>query len=136
MALCDRLEVARGTREAVRDRLAAASLARLNTPDPDTFHDDARFALDALVALTTRPDQIKALRQTVRATRGALRPSGDDFAMLRLVLLALLPQIGGILLMVSRSEIGRRRVIDGGSQRRGRSAQAAAAVGGRFGLTA
>jgi len=31
-----------------------------------------------------------------------LRPSGDDFIMLRLILLALLPQIGGILLMVGR----------------------------------
>jgi hypothetical protein len=37
------------------------------------------------------------------ATHGALKPTGDDFAMLRLVLLALLPQIGGILLMVGRS---------------------------------
>src|SRR5581483_9496552 len=40
-ALCDRLEAARGSREAVRDRLAAASLARLNAPNPDTFRDDA-----------------------------------------------------------------------------------------------
>jgi hypothetical protein len=31
-----------------------------------------------------------------------LRPTGDDFAMLRLVLLAVLPQVGGILLMVGR----------------------------------
>jgi hypothetical protein len=31
-----------------------------------------------------------------------LRPTGDDFAMLRLILLALLPQLGGILLMVGR----------------------------------
>jgi hypothetical protein len=31
-----------------------------------------------------------------------LRPTPEDFAMLRLVLLALLPQIGGILLMVGR----------------------------------
>ena len=31
-----------------------------------------------------------------------LRPTLEDFAMLRLVLLALLPQIGGILLMVGR----------------------------------
>jgi hypothetical protein len=30
-----------------------------------------------------------------------LQPTSNDFAMLRLVLLALLPQIGGILLMVS-----------------------------------
>lgn len=76
MGLCDRLEVARVGREAVRDRLAAASLARLNAPDPETFQADARFALDALPALTTRPDQIKALRQTILnlAVRGKLVP--------------------------------------------------------------
>ena len=74
MALCDRLEAARASREAVRDRLAAASLARLNAPDPETFQADARFALDALPALTTRPDQIKQLRQTILnlAVRGKL----------------------------------------------------------------
>lgn len=74
MALCDQLEAARAKREATRDCLAAASLARLNTPDPDTFQDDARFALDALPALTTRPDQIKQLRQTILnlAVRGKL----------------------------------------------------------------
>lgn len=74
MGLCDRLEAARSAREAVRDRLAAASLARLNVPDPETFQADARFALDALPALTTRPDQIKALRQTILnlAVRGKL----------------------------------------------------------------
>jgi type I restriction enzyme, S subunit len=76
MALCDRLEAARGSREATRDKLTAASLARLNAPDPDTFQDDIRFALDALPALTTRFDQIKALRQTILnlAARGKLVP--------------------------------------------------------------
>jgi type I restriction enzyme S subunit len=76
MALCDRLEVARAEREATRDRLTAASLARLNAPDPETFQDDARFALDALPALTTRPDQIKLLRQTILnlAVHGKLVP--------------------------------------------------------------
>lgn len=76
MALCDQLEAARAQREATRDRLAAASLARLNAPDPDTFPADARFALDALPALTTRPDQIKQLRQTILnlAVRGKLVP--------------------------------------------------------------
>ncbi|MGH2362034.1 MAG: restriction endonuclease subunit S [bacterium] len=76
MALCDRLEVARGEREATRDRLAAASLARVNAPDPETFHDDARFALNALPALTTRADQINQLRQTIfnLAVRGKLEP--------------------------------------------------------------
>lgn len=76
MALCDRLEAARTAREATRDRLSAASLARLNEPDPETFRDDARFALDALPALTARPDQIKQLRQTILnlAVRGRLVP--------------------------------------------------------------
>ena len=80
MALCDRLEAARAEREATRDRLAAASLARLNAPDPETFHDDARFALDALPALTTRPDQIKQLRQTILnlAVRGKLVPQDPN----------------------------------------------------------
>jgi type I restriction enzyme S subunit len=76
MALCDRLEAARTAREATRDRLAAASLARLNAPDPDTFPTDARFVLDALSTLTTRPDQIKQFRQTILnlAVRGRLVP--------------------------------------------------------------
>ncbi len=76
MALCDQLEAARAAREATRDRLAAASLARLNTPDAETFADDAHFALDALPALTARPDQIKQLRQTILnlAVRGKLVP--------------------------------------------------------------
>jgi len=76
MGLCDRLEAARAEREVTRDRLVAASLARLNEPDPDTFQDDARFVLNELPALTTRPDQIKQLRQTILnlAVRGKLVP--------------------------------------------------------------
>lgn len=80
MALCDRLQAARQTREATRDKFAAASLARLNAPDPETFRDDARFALDALPALTARPDQIKRLRQTILnlAVRGKLVPQDPN----------------------------------------------------------
>ena len=76
MGLCDQLEAARAEREATRDRLTASSLARLNAPDPETFQDDARFVLNALPALTTRPDQIKQLRQTILnlAVRGKLVP--------------------------------------------------------------
>ncbi len=76
MALCDRLEAARAEREATRDRLSVASLARLNAPDPDpaVFQDHAAFALDNLGPLTTRPDQVNALRQTILnlAVRGKL----------------------------------------------------------------
>ena len=76
MALCDRLEAARMEREATRDQLAAASLVRLNDPDPDpvVFQNHAAFALENLAPLTTRTDQIKALRQTILnlAVRGKL----------------------------------------------------------------
>ena len=95
MALCDRLEEARKAREEVRDKLTAASLARLTAPDTtaqaepakvgtgfasgsatseDDFPTHAAFALEALPAPTTRPDQIKTLRQTILnlAVRGKL----------------------------------------------------------------
>jgi len=78
MALCDRLEAARVEREAARDRFTAASLARLNAPDPDpaSFATHARFAINTLPTLTTRPDQIKQVRQTILnlAVRGKLVP--------------------------------------------------------------
>lgn len=76
MALLDRMEAARQQREATRDRLTVASLARLTAPDADAadFPANARFALATLPALTTRPDQIKPLRQTILnlAVRGKL----------------------------------------------------------------
>ena len=76
MALCDRLEAARAEREATRDRLTAASLVRLDAPDPDPaiFRVHAAFALENIAPLTTRLDQIKALRQTILnlAVRGKL----------------------------------------------------------------
>lgn len=82
MALCDRLETARATREVTRDRLTAASLARLAAPDTDeqAFRAHARFALNTLPALTARPDQIKALRQTILnlAVRGKLVPQDPE----------------------------------------------------------
>ena len=82
MALCDRLETARTGRETTRNRLAAASLARLNAPvpDPAAFRNDAAFALDNLTPLTIRPDQIKALRQTILnlAVRGKLVPQDPN----------------------------------------------------------
>lgn len=76
MVLCDRLEKAREEREATRDRFAAATFARLNAPDPETFRNDAQFALGALPVLTARPNQVKQLRQTILnlAVQGKLVP--------------------------------------------------------------
>ncbi len=80
MALCNQLQAARAEREAVRDRLTAASLARLNALEPGTVRDDARLALDALPELIARPDQIKQLRQTILnlAVRGKLVPQNPS----------------------------------------------------------
>jgi type I restriction enzyme S subunit len=69
MALCDQLEAAQQERERRRDRLAAASLQRLNQPatytTPDAQREHARFHLQILPRLTTRPEHIKAMRQTI-----------------------------------------------------------------------
>lgn len=114
MALCDRLEEARKTREETRDKFTAATLSRLTAPEaasaletetddtnaptgatpnqagsdnaaisypsgtasgqPSDFRTHARFAIETLPALTSRPDQIKSLRQTILnlAVRGKL----------------------------------------------------------------
>lgn len=76
MALCDQLEASRTERETARDKLATVSLTRLNAPDPDpdTFRNHAAFVLENLTPLTTRPDQIRALRKTILnlAVRGQL----------------------------------------------------------------
>lgn len=84
MALCDQLEAARTEREATRDRLTAAGLARLNAPNPETLATDAHLVLDALHSITARADQIKQLRQAILnlAVRGKLvqQIGGDGFA--------------------------------------------------------
>ncbi len=116
MALCNALEAARTERETKRDRLAAASLARLNTPDPETFRDDARFALDALPALTTRPNQMKHLRQNILnlAVRGKLVPQdpADEPAE------DLLKRIAGKKTERARKSEGRRNGLPDASLRR------------------
>jgi hypothetical protein len=48
------------------------------------------------------PQTTAAIRLTTWVSQGNLRPVEDDFAMLRLLLLSLLPQLGGVLLMVGR----------------------------------
>ncbi len=87
MALCDELEAAQAKRERRRDRLVAATLHGLNNGDasaePDTrptFEDNARFYFNHLPRLTTRPEHIHQLRQTILnlAVRAKTRPAGSD----------------------------------------------------------
>ena len=76
MTLCDRLETSRTAREAAGNRLTRASYTRLRAPDTDnaTFRSNARFAIEALPALTAHSDQVVSLRQTILdlAVRGKL----------------------------------------------------------------
>ncbi len=93
MVLLDQLEAARIARETARDRLTTSNLARLagRKADIANFAVNARFSLATLPALTTRVDQIKALRQTILnlAIRGKLvaQNHGDEPAseLLKLV---------------------------------------------------
>jgi len=81
MALCDRLEAAQAERESRRDRLVASSLNRLNNgADPDAFRDHARFYFNHLPRLTTKPEHIQQLRQTILnlAVRGKLVPQDSN----------------------------------------------------------
>ena len=87
MALCDQLEAAKTEREQSRDRLVAASLHHLNQPTdveeadtPEAFRNHARFIFNHLSRLTTRPEHIKQLRQTILnlAVRGKLVPQDPN----------------------------------------------------------
>jgi hypothetical protein len=57
----------------------------------------------AAVAGTADPQTAAAVKLVAWVTAGAVRPTADDFGMLRLMLLSLLPQLGGLLLMVGRA---------------------------------
>ena len=87
MALCDQLEAARAEREAGRDKLTLSTLVNLNGTDPETFPDDASFALEHLEPLTKRTDQIKQLRHTILnlAVKGYLTKQSSDDAPINAV---------------------------------------------------
>jgi hypothetical protein len=66
---------------------------------------ERRQLLDSAVASVGQSADAQsdaAIKLVTWLSHGLLRPTMEDFAMLRLVLLALLPQIGGILLLVGR----------------------------------
>ena len=90
---------------SARDRECGRGVGKF-CRERETAVAERRQILDtamASVGQTADPQTDAAIKLVAWVTHGMVRPSGDDFAMLRLVLLALLPQIGGILLMVSRS---------------------------------
>lgn len=78
MVLCDELDAAQRERELRRDRLVATSLKYLNQPAVNSpleaLQEDVRFYLNHLFQLTTKPNHIRELRQTIfgLAVRGLL----------------------------------------------------------------
>ena len=80
MALCERLDSARGERDRRRDRLTAASNYHLNNATREVLRKHATFYLAHLPSLTTRPEQVKQFRQTILnlAVRGQLVPQDPD----------------------------------------------------------
>jgi len=90
---------------AARDRECKGGFGKF-CREREAAVDERRQALETAmqaIAQTADPQTDAVIRIVAWATHGALQPTGNDFAMLRLFLLALLPQIGGILLMVGRS---------------------------------
>jgi len=98
-------QAALGDAMSARDRECKGGVGKF-CRERELAVNERRQALDTAmqaVGQTADPQTDAAIRIVAWATHGALQPTGNDFAMLRLVLLALLPQIGGILLMVGRS---------------------------------
>lgn len=87
-----------------RDRECTGGVGKFCRAREDAV-TERRRALDAATAavqVTADPQIEAATKVAAWVSFGWLKPSSDDFAMLRLVLLALLPQVGGLLLMVAR----------------------------------
>ena len=91
---------------AARDRECKGGVGKF-CREREAAVNERRQAVDVAmhsVEQTADPQTEAAIRIVAWMSRGSLQPSGDDFAMLRLVFLALLPQIGGILLLVGRAK--------------------------------
>jgi len=89
---------------AARDRECKGGIGKF-CREREAAVTERRQAVDVAmrsVEQAADPQTEASIRIVAWASRGMLQPTGDDFAMLRLVLLALLPQIGGILLMIGR----------------------------------
>ncbi|CCD89758.1 conserved membrane protein of unknown function [Bradyrhizobium sp. ORS 285] len=97
-------QTALGDAMAARDRECKGGVGKF-CREREAAVAERRQALDtamAAVSKTADPQTEAAIKLVAWITQGRLAPSADDFAMLRLILLALLPQLGGILLMVGR----------------------------------
>jgi hypothetical protein len=87
-----------------RDRECASGAGK-NCRNREDAVAERRKVLDGAVSAIEQsadPQTQAASRIVSWLTGGMAKPSADDVAMLRLILLALLPQLGGVLLMIGR----------------------------------
>jgi hypothetical protein len=99
---------------AARDRECKVVIGRF-CREREAAVAERRQVLDAAMASVGQaadPQTDAAIKLVAWASADILRPAPEDFAMFRLLLLALLPQVGGILMMVGRHsaslhEVGR-----------------------------
>jgi hypothetical protein len=91
---------------AARDRECKGGVGRF-CRDREAAVVTQRAALEAatrVVAAASDPQAQAAVRMVAWISAGRIEPSEDDFQVLRLVLLTVLPQIGGVLLMIGRAK--------------------------------
>ena len=89
---------------AARDRECKGGIGKF-CREREALVAERRQVLDATitgVGQAADPQTDAAIKLVAWISRGVMRPAPEDFAMLRLFLLALLPQIGGMLLLINR----------------------------------
>jgi len=90
---------------ASRDRECTGGVGRFCREREQAVTERQR-ALDAALSSVERiadPQTDAAIKMVTWLSAGTAKPGAEGFAMLRLMLLAMLPQIGGILLMIGRA---------------------------------
>lgn len=97
-------ETALADAKAARDRECKGGVGRFCRDREVTVTERQQAVDNAMKAVeqTGDPQTLAAVHIVAWISGGLIKPAPEDFAMLRLVLLALLPQIGGILLMIGR----------------------------------
>jgi hypothetical protein len=94
---------------AARDRECRGGVGKF-CREREALVAERRQVLDAAmtsVGQAADPQTAAAIKLVAWISCGMMRPAPEDFAMLRLILLALLPQIGGLLLLIRRHQQGR-----------------------------
>jgi hypothetical protein len=88
-----------------RNRECAGGVGRFCREREQAVADRQRAVDSALSSVqhAADPQTDAATKIVAWLTGGTVKPTADGFAMLRLMLLALLPQIGGLLLMIGRA---------------------------------